>query len=334
MDLNSYLIHEKLFTDAPYDQEKLHQLVKLSVKPRLAVLENGYSYKSERVFCHICGGRRHFKGFTGILEDGQKILFGSKCAKDYFGNEITKKSISELKTKTRNAKARFKILCIRNSMEPIEKWLDSYEELFQKIDRGWINIEAQYSKPFLAIMDNLKKNNGRLVKYSMEIIGGNAKNEEHHRTSQILISIKNSNAIPILTQGQQQIALIRAFVTAIRSLDANPDEQLFINLVASYQRAIKAAENADAILSFTIDFFNQDKLGAISNWYQEYRVEKLHHRTKVTKQDVGGLFTKFMGTGLELPPTRLKQMFENSEKEFEVLMKTAKPLQSYMKATR
>lgn len=131
MDFRSFLHSEQLFTENPYEQERIVAKEKIVQRPDSVVFDNFYRSKNQKIYCHICGGHRHRNGITGLLDDGSRILFGSSCAKDFFGPEVEKLCAGNLRHRTKRAYDRFLIASISNSIEPVENWMLSYRGLIE-----------------------------------------------------------------------------------------------------------------------------------------------------------------------------------------------------------
>lgn len=312
MDLNSYLEHEQIFTTSPYDQENLLEKKKMAIEAREVVFDNYYRTEKEKIYCHICGSHRHNNGYTGLLKNGKRILFGSQCAKEYFGPEIEKRCVGEIRQREHRATERYRILCIKNSVEPVENWLETFGHLFPHIDNAWRSITIKHSKSFTEIMKNLHKNGGRLVQNNYHRTGGNAVREVGYITPEILTHIQNSDAIPLLGKAQQNITFVSSFIEAIREFDTEPGKQVFENVARSYQNALDAAKNADLILAFTADFFNPQKLAKISKWWELKRRQDLQGKLIISDVDITKLFTKKMGSGIETPTEKLSDILKTT----------------------
>lgn len=70
----------------PYKQEGLVSTIPVEIT--LVDVLNTYSFERwphEKVRCVKCNGHRHKHGFTALLSNGAKALFGSKCGEEEFG---------------------------------------------------------------------------------------------------------------------------------------------------------------------------------------------------------------------------------------------------------
>lgn len=306
MDFNAYLRDQNVVVDDPYEQENLRPRIKIEIGHRPAVFDNYYRVKVEKIFCHVCGGHRHNLGITGILSDGTRILFGRKCATDYFGPEVTRLHASELRRRTNDAYARYKILSIKSEIQKISEWLDSYRPVVSHCAQSWIDIKARYPKPFDEITDHLKKNNGRFVLREHIEIKSSEGAPQRMFQDRILTSIKSSDAIPNLTQLSQQLSLVDTFVYAIQGLKHQPNQQSISNLNRMFIRMMRAAEIVDLSLIFTHDFFSPQKMKAMNAWSYARRQERLSGPTDATERNLGKLFTKIMGSAFPLPHKPLR----------------------------
>lgn len=306
MDFNAYLRNQNIVVDDPYEQENLRPRIKIEIGHTPAVFDNYYRVKGEKIFCHVCGGHRHFLGITGILSDGTRILFGRKCATDYFGPEVTKLHANELRRRTNNAYARYKILSIKSEIEKISEWLDSYRPVVSHCAHSWVEIKARYPTPFDEITDHLKKNNGRFVLREHIEIKSSEGAPQRIFQDQILTSIKSSDAIPNLTQLSQQLSLVDTFIYAIEGLKHQPNQQSISNLNRMFMRMMRAAEIIDHSLIFTHDFFSHEKMKAMHTWSHTRRKERLSDVNDKTERNLGKLFTKIMGSAFPLPHKSLR----------------------------
>ncbi len=306
MDINAYLRDQRIVVDDPYDQENLRPKSKIALGANAAVFDNYYAVKGEKIFCHICGGHRHFKGITGILDDSSRILFGKKCATDYFGPEVVKLHGSELRRRTSDAHARYKILSIKAELNRISEWLDSYRPLVRQCAQSWVDIKAKYPEPYNEIMTHLARSSGRFVKREYAEIKSEALGTQRMFQDTILGSIAHPDAIPYLTQLSQQLALVDAFVDAIEGLKFQPTSQSINNLNRMFVRMVAAADLVDKSLAFTHDFFSPAKLEIMNKWTEDKRQEQLGGHEETTKRDLGRLFQKIMGSGSPVPAKSLR----------------------------
>lgn len=258
------------------------------------------------IFCHICGGHRHYKGITGILNDGSRILFGKKCATDYFGPEVVNLHAAELRRRTSDAHARFKILSIKAALSEISEWLNSYRPLIQHCSQSWIEIKAKYPEPYEEILNHLSRNSGRFVQRDHVEIKSVEHGLKRMFQDTILGFVRSSNSIPYLTQISQQLSLVDAFIETIDSLRFEPSSQSLNNLNRMFVRMVSAATLVDASLAFTHDFFSPQKMAIVNRWAEQKRREKLGHIDGTSTRDVGKLFTKIMGSAFPIPPITLR----------------------------
>jgi len=82
------LRNRQLLLIDPYEQPGL-------VKDRpedaeLSAVVNTYAfarYPAEKAYCCVCRGHHHKHGFTALLSTGDKVMLGSKCGADVFGED-------------------------------------------------------------------------------------------------------------------------------------------------------------------------------------------------------------------------------------------------------
>lgn len=70
----------------PYDQSAL--IWQIPAEAGLLSILNIYAFErwpTEKVYCAKCNGRHHKFGFTALLTNGKRVLLGSKCGADVFG---------------------------------------------------------------------------------------------------------------------------------------------------------------------------------------------------------------------------------------------------------
>lgn len=313
MDFYAYLKHEGLFTQDPYEQAGLLEKTRLAIAPQNPVFVNFYRSPKVKIYCHICGSHRHNNGLTGALGDGSKVLFGSKCAKAFFGTEVTNMCAGDLRSRTKRAYDRFLILDICSSIGPVEDWLSSYKPMIQCIESGWIDIHIRYEKPIEELLTHLRRNNGRLLKTSVISIGGSAQKEQLFEQQAIITYISSPEAIPNLKRITQRLSLVDNFVYAVRSIRREPSAQLFSNLASMFQKTLDAAQEVDACLAFTADFFRTEKLALVSDWIESRRRARLAGKPEMTRQELGPKFVKLIGSGLEKPRVSLAETLKSTE---------------------
>lgn len=305
MDFQAYLQSESLFTDTPYEQADLRPRERVVAFAEEVIFENFYRSRKEKIYCHICGGHRHLNGITGLLGGSSRILFGSSCAKDFFGPEITRLCKSDLKRRTKRAYDRYLILDIANSIEPIENWLKSYRHLISHAESAWAEIYLKHEKAIPGLLEHLRRNGGRLVETTHMSIGGNAKDLEHIEQHTIVTHIAGDDAIPYLKQSTQRLILVDSFVHAVRNVKTDPNEQMFSNLAAMHRKTLDAAQVIDSCITFTHDFFSPEKLEALTSWMEKRRRNRLSHMPEVTRQNLEPQLRKIMGSGIERPSQSL-----------------------------
>ncbi|HLP69675.1 MAG TPA: hypothetical protein VK181_19350 [Rhizobium sp.] len=313
MDFRAYLRDQRLFTDEPYEQECIREKERITEPPEGVIFDNFYRSPKEKIYCHICGSHRHLNGITGLLRDGSRILFGSTCAKDFFGSEVMQLCAGDLKRKTKKAFDKFLILEIANSVEPVESWLHSYRQTIHHIERSWTDIHLRYERSITNLLDHLRRNNGRLLDKAVITFGGMAHKQEQFEHHKIITHISAPEAIPYLKQVSQRLALVDAFIHAVRTVRTAPNEQLFSNLAALYQKTLDAATDVDACFTFTSDFFSPEKLTLLSNWISDQRRARLGNPRDLTKQDLRERFIRIMGIGVEKPRLSLADAIRSTD---------------------
>ena len=301
MDFRAYLRAERLFTETPYEQAGLLPKERVTVIPREVVFDNFYRSPKERIYCHICGGHRHLNGITGLVGGENRMLFGSSCAKEFFGAETARLCAGDFKRRTRRAYDRYVILDIANSMEPIERWLKSYRPLVIHVESAWVELYLKHEKPISSLLSHLARNSGRLVETAHVTVGGNARQLERVEQHSIVTHVSHTSAIPYLKQVIQRLTLVESFVYAVQSVRTEPSDQMFSNLAAKHQKTLEAAEVIDAILAFTNDFFQPDKLRLLASWMEKERQNRLSHMVEVTPQNLEPHLRGIMGSGIERP---------------------------------
>lgn len=314
MNFLDFLGHEKLYVSEPYRQEHLLPKQKVPRKDLKVVFENFYRSPKEKIYCHICGGHRHNNGITGEFENGERILFGSKCAKDYFGPEVARNCAYELKKRTKDAQARFGILDFRNSIEDVEKWIRSYKPLVLRCEQIWVDISNLHPEPFEELMTHLSRNDGRIVETQIEEIGGSVNRAQRFENKIILGHIRRPDGIPNLTKVSQSLSLVETFMTSVRELTPSANRQLISNIYDFYRKMTGAAETVDAVIEFSADFFSPTKLALAGEWLDRQRARRLSGAELVSRRDMVGKFTKIVGSAFPLPSITL----EESLKRFKV----------------
>lgn len=305
MDFRSYLRSERLLTEQPYEQPGILPKARYSAAPQQVIFDNFYRSPKEKIYCHICGGHRHLNGITGLINSEERILFGSSCAKDFFGPEITRLCTSDLRRRTKRAYDRFLILDIANSIEPIEDWLKSYRHLVNHIDVAWTDIHLKHEQAVAGLLANLSRNSGRLVDTTHVTVGGYAQEQQSFEQHSIVTHIANPEAIQYLKQAGQRATFVDAFILAVRRVKSEPSDQIFSNLTTMYQKTLEAARIVDSVISFTNDFFQSEKLLLLAGWMEKERLIRLRHLAEITKQNLAVNLIKIMGSGIERPSTSL-----------------------------
>lgn len=255
----------------------------------------------------------HLNGITGLLDNEERILFGSTCARMYFGEEVTRLRGAELRRKTKIAYDKYIILDLSSAVEPVEKWVNSYRNLVRSVELGWADIFRNHKEAVSPLMDHLRRNKGTLLQTSVVSVGGDARKKIDFEQHKIITHIAGPGAIRHLTQISQRLALVDVFISSVKSVRAEPSDQLFSNLSSMFRRTLDAATDVDASIRFTSDFFRPEKLQLISDWIESRQAIRLIDNPSVYRRDIGAKLQSIMGFGLSSPSISLAETLHSTQ---------------------
>lgn len=305
MTLREFLLSHSLLVEDPYRQATLRPLEKMLAIDGSLILENGYRVKNERIFCHICGKRLHYHGITARLEDGSRILFGRKCAKDYFKTDIWERCWGEYKRKQEVAFAKYRLLKVRISMKRTEEWIGRNSQLVHAVANSMRQLSVRYPDFFREIEEQVTRNNGRILEVSDEGISevaAAAGLRERFSVTAIITSLHSPNGVKTARFLDQHLLVVESFIQMVRDAEQIDSDLLVENMITRFRNnVLPAAEKVDEGLSFAIDLFSVQKLQLIGNWSDRMRIRRLRNKSSVSPRDIANSVRGIVGSGYELP---------------------------------
>jgi hypothetical protein len=135
----------------PYDQ--LNLIWSVPKNAALLTITNVYTYErwpQRKVFCAACQSHRHKRGFTALLASGERLLLGSSCGAELFGQSwwVAEKALKELgdrqhalgrvdRIKLIDAPMLAALSGWRNVMEKVVARRDSFDRIGELASRVW-----------------------------------------------------------------------------------------------------------------------------------------------------------------------------------------------------
>jgi hypothetical protein len=313
MTIPQYLRDEGLVIDEPYQQANLRELKRLLEKPSSVLLSNKYVVREENIFCHICGGRRHHKGITGLLPDGSRLLFGSHCAKEFFGPQIWNQSVSEYRQRQEAAFKRYKLKRIRQSLNGVRGWISRYEHGLKEAEQAWRHISIAHSEAVSEIVAHIYRNNGRIIEEVEETVSHETRSSGHNQryfTTKIITAVRSPEAVLWIMNLSQNIIIVKHFASAVSGeseYEFSAATEQAVDMFNS--KVLPAAKEIDAAAEFLTDFFSDAKLKVICEWSDRQRIRRLSDRPAITPRDLYASVRRKCGFGFERPHTSLVNQF-------------------------
>lgn len=322
MDYNDYLTHKGLRTFDPYLQSLLSPLERQEPNKSELQISNRYSVASHKIFCHICGSKKHYNGFTGEIGGGAKILFGSECAKKYFAEEVLRAAEKSFNAREEIAHAEFKIKEIKGFAREMDLWIKRSANLVKSIENAWEILICEHKDTIEEIISHLEKNNSRLVEQNEQQtseISRSVGRSERFFVTKIICSIRNTTSLKNIDNFKDDKNTIRKISLLLLDLrdDVSAREILEIEKRLRSQ-FYTALENFERVIRFTVEFLTDPILTQICQWSDRQRLIKLRSQRNLSQRDLYKTITRKLGSGYELPKPMLSEIvsgesFLNSE---------------------
>jgi hypothetical protein len=307
--VGAYLRQKAILIDDPYAISNLAPLEKLEKIPNDVTMHSFYAApKKTKVFCHLCGSYRHFRGMIGHCDDGTAILFGSHCAKKYFGADTWQRIEHKRRQLFEQATQEHRGYWIHRNIEPTDEWLTRHMALISSIRTAWATLFVEHPEMTQELLDHLKRNRGRLLEEEVREIDTDLRSaglrNRYLTTTKILVSLPSSSAIDGLADIDRDIAAVRLLCRTILETKyptvsdfSRWDHHLSMNVR-------RGAENIDAFLNFSSAIFADGNLEICGQWLDSRRRERID-ADRVSPRDAAKLLRKKVGYGYERPTVTL-----------------------------
>lgn len=268
-----------------------------------------YKVEGEKIFCHICGAHRHNLGIIGRTSTETKILFGSQCAKDYFGADVWKKIEKDQERKITSKNEEYRGIWIANNIALTTLWLDSNVHLVTSLRNAWANLLGNHPSAIQELLEELEGGRGRLTEVQAEAASSNAREAglsgRHFAVTEIVVSIPAWEGIRSMGQIDRDLAAIRLLCRSVEELESPSVEDFarwdkYLNSNVRY-----GASNIDNFIRFSVALFAEGTLERCAGWLDRRRIERLADKDKIAPRDLAPLFRKQVGFGYQLPSTQL-----------------------------
>lgn len=306
-----YLRQKGLLVDAPYEVPSLAPLQRLAAAPPSVFPQSYYRVAGEKVFCHLCGGHRHYLGMVGLCPDGSAILFGSACAKDYFGPDIWRKMEAMQDLAVERANEEFRGQWIKRDIVRAMAWLDTNLALLRGVISAWTELFYNHSDMTKELLDALGQNRGRLIETRYESASYAARQAgvsgRAFSVSEIVVSLPAWEGIAAIGQVEAHIASIRYLCDSVASVSEPTVEDFsrWDNYLSTKVRA--GAANVDHFLEFSVALFAHGVLEKCGEWLDRRRTERLSDQSSIIPRNAGDLLRRRVGYGFEMPPSLLAE---------------------------
>jgi len=314
MDYEAYLLHKGLKTFDPYAQHNILPLEKQEPDRNLLKICNRYVVSSEKVFCHICGSKLHNNGFTGEIENDSKILFGSTCAKRYFNEETLKLAEISFSDMENAAHAEYKIKKIKGTASEMQRWLDRYRPLVNKISEVWQILLTEHQETIEEIFSHLEKNNWRLTEeYEQEASDISRAVGRHDQIviKKLVCAIKNSTPLKTIKEFQKHFLLIGQLPSILLGLDDRTSNAQIIELDKKLRsNFLRSLDDFEKVLAITAELLTEPTFSQVCLWSDRQRVIKLRQQKTFSARNLSRTLRRKLGDGYELPVPMLSEILD------------------------
>jgi len=312
MDYSDYLTHKGLRTFDPYLQSSLLPLERQEPNKIELQISNRYIVASHKIFCHICGSKKHYSGFTGEIAGGAKILFGSKCAKKYFAEEVLRAAEKSLNDREEIAHAEFKIKEIKGFAREMDLWITRSENLVKSIENAWEILTRDHKDTIEEIISHLEKNNSRLVeKNEQEIseISRSVGRSERFFVTTIICSIRNTTSLKNIDNFRENKNIVKNISNIILEIKDDISHLEILEIERRLRSQFYTAlENFERVMRFTVEFLTDPILTQICQWSDRQRLIKLRSQKNLSQRDLYKTIIRKLGSGYELPKPMLSEI--------------------------
>ncbi|MCF3638625.1 hypothetical protein LXM94_01400 [Rhizobium sp. TRM95111] len=311
MNYDAYLHAKGLKTFDPYGQNDLLPLERQSPDVDQLEILNRYVVSSEKVYCHICGSKRHNNGFTGFVAGGGAILFGSTCAKGYFCEETLRLAELAFDRREEAAFAEFNVKRLKGTASEMQRWLQRYDGQIKAISESWDILLNQHDSTFEELFHHLSKNNNRLTEEFVEeaseisrAVGRNNKTVSR----KVIFAIRNSISIKSIRDFRDHQRVVATLPLRLLEIDdaisradlVELDQQLRSNF-------FRSLDEFEKVIRFSVEIFVEPAFSQICQWSDRQRIQKLH-KTEVSPRNLAKTLRKKIGDGYELPRPMLREI--------------------------
>jgi len=307
----------------PYDQTDLHPLIQCEPAGNQLDIVNSYHVDGDRIFCHICGGHRHRKGYTGLTDNHTAFLFGSKCAKSYFPEEVLKAAERIFKNKLAAVDAEYNVQVIKSTAREMERWLKTNSNMIDRMDHSWCMLFDQNPDFIEEVFEHLDRHENRLtqeyVSEASDISKAVGRNERT-TTVQIVAAIGNENGRKQVKYLKDNTRLITQFTHLLLNLQTNSSSE-HIKLIDKKLRSnfFNAVDNLDLAMKFSVEFFSLRTLTTVGKWSDAERNIRLKNAEIITPRNMPKLLIDKIGSGYQMPSKSLRDVISTEHFLLDVL---------------
>lgn len=311
MDRDVFFVEKGLRTFDPYSQSELLPLERQEPDIQKLDILNRYSVKAEKIYCHICGGKRHNNGFTGVVSGDGLILFGSSCAKDYFCEEVLRLAGAAFAKREDIASAEFKIKKVKATAGEMRRWLHSNKGLIASVADSWDTVLSANASSFSEIISHLEKNNNRLTEEFVEEasdISRTVGRTQRVVTKRIICVVRNFAPLRSIRDFRNHLRVISTLPEHLLELDDSATAEDLIELDKKLRtNFLSSLRQFEAVLRFSAEVFTEPTFGQICKWSDRQRILRLQ-QTDISPRNLAVTLRKKIGDGYELPKLMLQQI--------------------------
>ncbi len=305
----NYLREKGLLIDSPYTVPNMAPLERIEVSTFHVTPQSYYKVKGEKVFCHLCGAHRHNLGMVGALPDGTAILFGSACAKEYFGADIWSKMETLQESNIERANEEYRGRWIRDHIGRTTKWLELNDHLVRGLADAWRALKTHHESMTEELISAIIKNRGKLIETKDVFASQSAQHAgvsgRAFSLTNIIISLPSVDGAAAIDHIESHLKSVRRLCESVRNT-THPSIDDFSNWDKYLSSTIRAsAKLIDAYIDFSVAIFANGNLEICGDWLDRRRVERLGDHDNITPRRASEILRRRVGYGFELPKDRL-----------------------------
>lgn len=317
MDAEAYLLQKGLRTFDPYAQEDLLPLDRQIPDRNSLEIRNRYIVGSKKIFCHICGSRRHHNGFTGVVSDGSAILFGNTCARDYFCEEALSCAQLAFEHQEQLAYAEFTVRRLQGTASEMRRWLQKHHSTVKSISDAWDLLLAEHGPTFTELFTHLEKNNQRLTEDFEEEasdISRSVGRIDRVVSRRVVCAVRNFASIKTIREFRNHHRIVSTLPSVLLELDSSATKAALLELSEKLRtNFFPSLDEFEAVIRLSVELFSEPTFSQICHWSDRQRILRLRQADRVSPRDLARTLRRKLGDGYELPRPMLREVVAADE---------------------